>query len=221
MGASPRNGEKITLFQMAQTSVIKQLTEKKARKIINHFGRVLGPEIQRMRFGRLHSAAGLVELAWDLPKDGAGLEIGSFSGESTVIFRCCGAGHVTCVDIWGGPNPDDRAKSSEARFDRATAMVGGVEKIKGDSVDAMGLMVAEGETFDWVYIDGDHSEEAVAADIIAALPLVKPGGFLCGHDYGRTLHPGVSLAVDRLLGKPERVYRDSSWLFQSPTLRHG
>jgi len=39
-------------------------------------------------------------------------------------------------------------------------------------------------TFDLVFIDGDHSYEAVMADIAAWEPLVRPGGILSGHDYG-------------------------------------
>lgn len=38
--------------------------------------------------------------------------------------------------------------------------------------------------FDWVYIDGDHTYEAVRKDLEFYYPLVKKGGFLCGDDYG-------------------------------------
>lgn len=63
-----------------------------------------------------------------------------------------------------------------------------------------------------VYIDGDHSEEGVAADIAAWFPLVVPGGYICGHDYGEPAWPGVKRAVDRAFGAPARTYIDSSWL---------
>ena len=42
------------------------------------------------------------------------------------------------------------------------------------------------EYFDWVYIDGDHSYEAVVKDLNHYYPMMKKGGFLCGDDYGRT-----------------------------------
>lgn len=38
--------------------------------------------------------------------------------------------------------------------------------------------------FNWVYIDGDHSYDAVKKDLAFYHPLIKEGGFLCGDDYG-------------------------------------
>lgn len=38
--------------------------------------------------------------------------------------------------------------------------------------------------FDWVYIDADHSYEAVKRDLEFYYPLIKTGGYLCGDDYG-------------------------------------
>lgn len=40
------------------------------------------------------------------------------------------------------------------------------------------------EYFDWVYIDGDHSYDAVKKDLEFYYPLIKKGGYLCGDDYG-------------------------------------
>ena len=37
--------------------------------------------------------------------------------------------------------------------------------------------------FDWVYIDGDHSYDAVLADLNAWFPKVKPGGKIVLDDY--------------------------------------
>ncbi len=53
---------------------------------------------------------------------------------------------------------------------------------------------------DFVYIDANHSYEAVAADISSWFPKVRPGGFIGGHDYSVDLnpppYPGVIQAVD-------------------------
>jgi len=52
----------------------------------------------------------------------------------------------------------------------------------------------EDESLDFVYIDADHSYNAIKADIAAWLPKVKQGGILGGHDYSK-LFPGVVKAV--------------------------
>jgi len=56
--------------------------------------------------------------------------------------------------------------------------------------------------FDWVYIDGNHSYENVLEDLRHYLPFVKPGGFLCGDDYGSNDSDPYSN------GGPERAVRE-------------
>jgi hypothetical protein len=41
----------------------------------------------------------------------------------------------------------------------------------------------EAGSLDFVYIDANHSEEAVGADMRAWWPKLRPGGWLTGHDY--------------------------------------
>lgn len=67
-----------------------------------------------------------------------------------------------------------------------------------------------GESFDWVYIDGDHSFEGCLNDLEGCLPLMKKGGIILGDDYrwpfqnqGGKLNgkPGVTQAVDAFIAK--------------------
>jgi hypothetical protein len=51
-----------------------------------------------------------------------------------------------------------------------------------------GAAVFSDETFDFVYLDGDHKYDAVVEDIAAWWPKVKPGGILAGHDYIERSH---------------------------------
>lgn len=56
---------------------------------------------------------------------------------------------------------------------------------------------------DFVYLDGDHSYEAVKADIRAWWPLIKSGGILAGHDWvvdGWHRHGQPYEAVSEALG---------------------
>ena len=55
--------------------------------------------------------------------------------------------------------------------------------------------------FDWVYVDANHTYDAVRGDLESCLPKVKPGGIIAGHDfidtaYWKRLNYGVVEAVN-------------------------
>lgn len=56
-------------------------------------------------------------------------------------------------------------------------------------------------TLDFVFIDADHSYQAVKDDIACWAPKVKAGGWVGGHDYNRKF-PGVVQAVREVAGDP-------------------
>ena len=56
--------------------------------------------------------------------------------------------------------------------------------------DVLPAMQAEGVRVDGCFIDAQHDEECVRRDLGLALPLVKPGGWVAFHDYGRGPHNG-------------------------------
>jgi len=49
---------------------------------------------------------------------------------------------------------------------------------------------------DMVYVDGAHDYQGVVDDIKVWRPLVKTGGILLFHDYGKDFLPHVKIAVD-------------------------
>lgn len=59
------------------------------------------------------------------------------------------------------------------------------------------------ELFDFIYLDANHSETAVAHDLEAWWPKLKPGGIFAGHDYlaGNGAGYGVKKAVDAFASK--------------------
>lgn len=79
------------------------------------------------------------------------------------------------------------------------------------------------ELLDFVYIDGNHSYEAVKLDLVSWYPKIKPGGLLSGHDYrdGIDRHGsvfGVKKAVDEFaqtIGRKVETIgrRSTSWMF--------
>jgi len=85
-----------------------------------------------------------------------------------------------------------------------------------------------GNSLDFVYIDGDHSYEAVTTDITEWIKKVKPGGIIAGDDYIRSHRDkrfyDVIRAVDDYVihNNIPRLYlytagrNPTNWLFYKP-----
>ena len=75
------------------------------------------------------------------------------------------------------------------------------------------------EPLDFIYIDGQHTYEAVTHDIRHATHLVKPGGIIAGHDYYPAEHRlnakfGVGKAVREHYGKNHHFYISDWWVIK-------
>lgn len=143
-------------------------------------------------------------------------EIGCFVGDSTRVWAS-NSKRVYAVDPWQNHYDDELDPSSykwdmkiiESQFDEVVRECGNIEKNKMTSVEGSGLF--PDEFFDMVYIDGNHRYEYVKEDIIKWLPKVKKGGWICGHDYGHKLCPGVKPAIMETIGFVDKTFQDTSW----------
>jgi predicted O-methyltransferase YrrM len=68
----------------------------------------------------------------------------------------------------------------------------------------------EDESCDVIFIDMDHSYEAVKQDLIHWFPKLKKGGYIAGHDID---WPGVSRAVNEFFHKEVPRVSSSCWMF--------
>lgn len=166
-------------------------------------------ELKAMRDGATNTAVrvpGLLELL-RVTKPRSVLEIGSFVGISTEVFllHCQ---RVVAVDCWS-------AGDIKQEFDRRVAPYSHLTVLWGSSPDILGKL--KPRSFDLCYIDADHSYEAVKEDIRACKELVRLGGYIGGHDYDWHDTPGVKPAVHDVLGKPDYVFEDSSWVVAMTT----
>ena len=136
--------------------------------------------------------------------------------------RDCVVGVDLFPDFWGRELPNYAALTEGApspmhalhrEFNRhAQHLIGRWSLVWGDSPVVATFF--PDRSLDLVFIDGDHSRDAVAADLAAWLPKVRPGGTLAGHDYspeGRGAmpygcHPGVVRAVDEFMGERRMVF---------------
>jgi predicted O-methyltransferase YrrM len=99
--------------------------------------------------------------------------------------------HLIGVDLF-----PDRLRSFRA-FEYEYQFAPYARLIVGDTAEAA-REIEEG-SLDFVFIDADHTYEAVRKDIDAWRSKVRPGGWLGGHDYNRKF-PGVIRAVDFVFG---------------------
>ena len=155
---------------------------------------------------------GLLKLIDTLPDNIIMAEIGCYAGESTELFLKSGKiKHIYAIDPWkGGYSTSDPAAFSpmdevEHNFNMRT---------KGKAVTKLKMIMAEAldvlPDLDLVYIDGDHTYEAVKSDIELALTKLKPGAIIAGHDY-RGSNP-IVVNVQEFFGKPDHIFPDSSWI---------
>lgn len=133
------------------------------------------------------------------------LEIGSHSGSSasgtlnTILTdpNCT----ITCVDHW-------MDKESEDFFDSIVEFYSSrIIKVKSDSVKW--LQENQDLVFDFIYIDGDHSEESVFADATAAWGLLKPNGTMAFDDYllvDSNNNKETKAGIDRFLESIKKEY---------------
>jgi predicted O-methyltransferase YrrM len=137
------------------------------------------------------------------------LEVGAAYGFSTVTLALV-ASWVTSVD----PHNWLQSYGPLMRHLNVYSVTDRVGVVQAFSYDALPQMVDEGVSFDLVFIDGDHAEQAVDHDVTWGRKLLAPGGVLACHDYGEDTCPGVRAALDRLFGGPGdltdtlAVYRD-------------
>jgi predicted O-methyltransferase YrrM len=155
-------------------------------------------------------------IAHSITADGKVVEIGSWKGRSTVAI--CEAlkqkpeVEFYAVDtfegdpeIWKDGYKEELDNDSIYKeFQKNTAEYGFLKIIRTTSNEAS-IQFAD-ESLDWVFLDGDHSYDAVCNDVRAWFPKLKYGGLLSGHDYTKF---AVGLAIKRLF-KNVSVW-DSIW----------
>ena len=142
------------------------------------------------------------------------IEIGSYTGESTLIF-CGKFNTVTSIDPYLNDYDETDDACEYADFDlvykeflKNTKEESNIFHFRLTSDQFAGMYDTK---VDFVYIDGLHTEEQVFKDIINYKPFIKKGGWIGGHDY----HPrwsGVVNAIHTVLGEPDKVFQDGSWI---------
>ena len=156
-----------------------------------------------------------------------GAEIGVWVGTTSEKILAARAmlNHIM-IDPWKMPEPGGRyqqspdgiAKNDQTYFDDCYQKT--LDAVKEFGTRA--IIVREkslvavnkfgDKTLDYVFIDAEHTYEAVKEDIAAWLPKVRPGGWLGGHDIDNLPRfPGVRKAVEEIFGDSFEVDGDHTW----------
>jgi len=142
------------------------------------------------------------------------IEIGSYVGESTLIFAK-NFKEVISVDPYVNDyDPSDMA-CSYAPFDKVyqqflknTLSIPNIKSIRDTSENAFSVL--SNKQWDMVYIDGIHIVDGVYYDITHYKSIIKPGGFVCGHDYG---WGNVQHNLGLIFKVPvDATFKDGSWV---------
>jgi predicted O-methyltransferase YrrM len=115
------------------------------------------------------------------------LELGAHFGFSTVVLGQV-AKLVCSVDTHQDIGADswDIFQANIKRYGVAE----NVHPIRGRFEVVLPILAARGIMFDGCFIDGVHDAETVQRDLDLTVPLVRSGGFIAFHDYGRGPHNG-------------------------------
>ena len=151
-----------------------------------------------------------------------GVEIGVYRGQ--LSWRLLAANKnlfLYMVDPWAEVGEDSSYRTTDDKIarlsqdehdsvmanalDEVKPFKGRYEVLRMTSKDAAPRFTYE--SLDFVFIDGDHSQEGCALDIRIWWPKVKVGGVLSGHDYRDERNYGVIPAVDEFVSRSGRKLR--------------
>lgn len=150
----------------------------------------------------------LADLAAQVPADQAIVELGSYKGMSTAHLATGakqGRGaHVWAVDPWDLPgNPYGKhgysapiVRDEFERQLRALRLWSRVTPLRAFSTDAAATW--EGPKVGLLYIDADHAEASVRADVAAWTAHLADGHVLAFDDLDTPRNPGVRVVVEEL-----------------------
>ncbi len=158
----------------------------------------------------------LFDAARALPAGATVVEIGSFLGRSTVCLalglEAGRGGRLVSVDPHiGSPKHEHLLRCADTLppFRRNLRRAGVEDRVRVLHMTSVDAAARVAEPIDLLFVDGAHERDAVAADVGAWLPKVRPGGVIAFHDswHMSGVHrvTAGSLLAGRHLARPRLV----------------
>lgn len=161
-------------------------------------------ELQALPQGWFHHGEKILELV-EAQRPMVCVELGTWRGASAIalarLLRTWG-GTLTCIDTWTGAV--NGCKAGTVAGTPTMLLECATNLVKSGVAPTVRLMpsrtieaaAAWREPIDFLYVDADHSEASVRADLAAWWPHLKVGGLITGDDYDNPMYPGVVIAWD-------------------------
>jgi predicted O-methyltransferase YrrM len=129
----------------------------------------------------------------EVPFGGLVVEIGCQLGRSSSLIAQCALGKFHTVHIDPYTDQPEFLKQWHEMMWRIGDRDHSYTHMCMRTEQAIPLLVKLGaaDGIDLVFIDGDHGYPSVMLDLVVLAPMVKSGGLLTMHDYGRDSLPGV------------------------------
>lgn len=134
------------------------------------------------------------------------VELGSWAGKSAIWFarRVGPEGTVFCVDHWAlgvracdRPDVQERAPRIFHLFLSNMVHAGVSDRVVPVRMSTLEAASVLDVRADMIYVDADHSEDAVYRDVLTWLPHLSEGGVICGDDWDGLCAKGVRRGVMR------------------------
>ena len=187
--------------------------------ISQRFHSILRHENSRTNYqfiGFTHLLSGLSDILCERKGTVKMIEIGSYMGESTMLFASTGLfSTIDVIEPHDGYEKFNEMHNHDwidvkKEFENNIRNFDMITHHKKFSYEISNLF--KNNSYDFIYIDADHKYESVIKDVELYLPKLKKGGIIGGHDYCPYIWPDVVRAVNETIGEPDSVTWDTSWL---------
>lgn len=139
----------------------------------------------------------------------SGAEIGVWKGQYSEAL--CAANpdlRLLCVDPWSSAHMRT-SKDLDAAYREAKTRLAPYHCTLCRQLSVTAARDVPDASLDFVYVDADHSAQAVRSDLKAWLPKIRSGGIVAGHDYFSP--PRRTLAVKPTVDRYVRWHQISPW----------
>jgi predicted O-methyltransferase YrrM len=115
------------------------------------------------------------------------LQIGAYTGDASEWILTNTKWELNDVDTWEGSQEVGHQtinfEDVEAYYDKRHGDNASLHKFKMSSDTFFNVFIHEPDTYDFIYIDGDHTASQTVKDGLNAFQMLKPGGIIAFDDY--------------------------------------